>query len=173
MTDSDWAVCNNVNKMFGSIITPTDDRLAEFNLSCCNRIRRLIDNDASLEAVNALGSRPADPDSLMEVAQAACGVANPIGIPTMAMYARKAVAHAVRCFLPEDHRDYCDDGLENSRLVALYSVWAVTHEADEPSNKDEDGSDVEPGTAWIWQQAEQKESMAVCDLIRTYFQRRT
>jgi hypothetical protein len=170
MTEIEWAKANRYNRILTAIAPPTESQLAAFNLACCRRIRHLIDNEATLAAMDALEASADDGKIRPDLALAANHVSNPIGVRAEAMYARKAIAHAVCRSLPVKHFCYCSDQVDNSRLVAFYTVSAVEHEADSGHDCDHDA---DSGLIWIRSIAETEESAAICDLVRAIFERQT
>jgi hypothetical protein len=183
MSEEEWLRCGETNPMFVAMELPSEQQLAEFNLACCRRIRKLITDDVTLQALDALENAPDHATVPAELAIAANGVpfgyyppTSPLYNPSRSFNAAKAVAHAVCRSLPPGSFHYWTDGLENARLVALYCMWAVGREAEagsEDEGCDEAADEAEIGVGWLRGRAEQIESAALCDLIRRFFTQRT
>ena len=54
MSEDEWRRCNETNPMFAAMELPTEAQLAAFNLTCCRRIRLLITDDITCQALDAL-----------------------------------------------------------------------------------------------------------------------
>jgi len=162
--------------MFRAMGPASEERLALFNLLCCRRIRELISDEATLQALDALENAP-------EHLTVPVGIAlNAVRIVTTAPYdpsrnaaAAMAVAFAVCRSLPADHLRYCSDAVENARETALNCQWAVGWSAD-PATSGEDcedeGAERELGHSWLRERAEKAEESAQCELFRQLFSRR-
>ena len=171
--------------MFGAMSPPSDEQIAAFNLACCRRIRILITDDITSQALDALECAPGHTMIPAELAHAANRVeatseyfnpASPLFDPSRNTNAAKAIGHAVCRSLPPGSLHYVADALENARLVALYCQWAVGRAADpdrDPDAEDYYGTkNTDPGLLWLRERAQQAEASAQCDLIRTLFTRR-
>jgi hypothetical protein len=166
--------------MFAAMESPSEEQLAAFNLACCRRIRHLITDDITLEALDALETADDHVTVSRELALAANQVcstsayfdpSSPLFNPSRNKSAAKAVGHAVCRSLFRDSLQFWRDALDNARLVALNRQWAVGWAVD--SDHDADSTDeTEPGISWLRQRAEQAEASAQCELIRSLFVRR-
>jgi hypothetical protein len=186
MLEEEWLRCSETNRMFAAIEPPTEAQLAAFNLACCRRIRRLITDDVTVQALDALEravDRATIPAELalaanqVEASSAYVNPASPLFDPSRNANAAKAVGHAVCRSLPLGSFHYCEDATDNARLVALYCQWAAGRAADPDGDADAEdyygtSDEAEPGLMWVRQRAEQAEASAQCDLMRTLFTRR-
>jgi hypothetical protein len=186
MSEEEWLRCSDTNPMFTAMESSSNEQLAVFNLACCRRIRHLITDDITRQALDALESAADHATVPAELAEAANQVgatsayfnpASPLFDPSRNTNAAKAVGHAVCGSLLPGSLHYRADALNNARLVALYCQWAVGRAADpDPDADAEDyygaNHDAEPGLMWLRQRAEHAEAAAQCDLIRSLFTRR-
>ncbi|HYV39027.1 MAG TPA: hypothetical protein VE988_25300 [Gemmataceae bacterium] len=174
MAEEEWLESCATNTLFAAMEQPSEAQLAEFNLACCRRIRHLITDDITMQALEAL-ERAADHATIpAELALAANQVESTFG-PAQNESVAKAIGHAVCRCLPPGSFYYETDAVENARLVALYCQWAVGHAAEPAANDegfDEEVDAAELGQTWLRQRAEQTEADAQCDLIRHLFTRR-
>jgi hypothetical protein len=183
MSAEEWRRCSETNPMFAAMEPPTEAQLAAFNLACCRRIRHLISDDITRQALDALevaGDHSTIPADLalaanqVEASSASFNPASPLRDPSRNSNAVKAVGHAVSRSLPPGSLHYWKDATDNARLVALYCQWAVGRAADPDREADDadpycNDDDAEPGLMWLRQRAEQVEASAQCDFIRTLF----
>jgi hypothetical protein len=182
MSEEEWDRCKETNPMFAAMSPPTEEQLAAFNLACCRRIRNLITDAITGQALDALECAPGHGTIPVELAHAANQVeatseyfnpASPLFNPSRNTNAAKAIGHAVCRSLPPGSLHYCADALENARLVALYCQWAVGRAADPDHDADAEDyygtKNTEPGLLWLRERAQQAEASAQCDLIRTLF----
>ena len=185
MSEEEWLGCSETNPMFAAMEPSSEERLSTFNLACCLRIRHLITDDITLQALDALESaedHATIPADLAESANQVDGTsayfnpAAPLFNPLRNSSAAKAVGHAVCRWLPPGSMHYWTDALDNARLVALKCQWAVSWAADPDIDADAEDyygtKDTEPGLSWLRESARQAEATAQCDLIRTLFTRR-
>jgi hypothetical protein len=185
MSEEEWLRCSETNPMFAAMEPPSEEQLAAFNLACCRRIRHLITDDITLQALDALENAADHATIPAELAEAANLVdatsdyfnpASPLFNPLRNSSAAKAVGHAVCRSLSPESFHYWTDALDNARLIALKCQWAIGWAADpdvDADAEDYDGTkDTEPGLSWLREIARQTEAAAQCDLIRTLFTRR-
>jgi hypothetical protein len=185
MSEEEWRRCSETNPLFAAMEPPTEAQLAAFNLACCRRIRHLITDDITLQALDALegaddATIPAElalAANQVEASSAYFDPASPLFDPSRNSNAAKAVGHAVCRSLPPGSFHYWKDALDNARLVALYSQWAVGHAADPDRDADAEdpygtNDEAEPGLTWLRQCVQKAEASAQCGLIRTLFARR-
>lgn len=183
MSEDEWRRCTETNPMFAAMEPPIEKQLAAFNLACCLRIRHLITDDITREALDALEGAADHATIPAAVALAANQVgasseyfntASPLCDPSRNYNAAKAVGHAVCRSLPPGSFHYWTDAADNARLVGLYCQWAVGRAADPDCGADPDDTydDAESGSLWLRQYAQQAEASAQCDLIRTLFTQR-
>jgi hypothetical protein len=172
MSEEEWLRCSNTNAMFAEMEPPSNEQLSAFNLACCQRIRNLITDDVTLQALDALENASDHATVRAELALAA----NQFD-PSRNFNAAKAIGQAVCRSLPPGSFHYWPDGLDNARLIALYCQWGVAWAADPDTDADAEdyyGTDdkAEPGLLWLRDRAQQAEASAQCDLIRHLFVRR-
>lgn len=185
MSEEEWRRSSETNPMFAAMEPPTEARLAAFNLACCRRIRHLITDDITRQALDALegaADQATIPAALalaanqVEASSEYFNPASPLYDPSRNSNAAKAVGHAVCRSLPPGSFYFATDATNNSRLVALYCQWAVGWAADPDSDADAadpygTNDDAEPGRMWVRERAQQAEASAQCDLIRGLFDR--
>lgn len=186
MSEEDWDRCGETNPMFAAMESPSEERLGAFNHACCRRIRHLITDAITAQALDALDGAadhatiPADlalAANQVEASSAYFDPASPLFDPSRNSNAAKAVGHAVCRSLPPGSFHYWKDAVDNARLVAVYCQWAAGRAADpDPDADAEDyfgtNDEAEPGLMWVREHAEQAEASAQCDLIRSLFARR-
>ncbi len=184
MSEEEWLQCSKTNPMLAAMEPPSEERLAEFNLACCRRIRHFLTDDITLQALEALELAGDQATAPAELAQAVNELAwtyiapsSPLYDPSRNTAAAQAVGLAVCRSLPPGSFHYWSDAVDCSRLVAVYCQSAVGWAADpdrDADAEDYEGADdgAEPGLTWIRQRAEQAEASIHCDLIRSLFTRR-
>ena len=152
---------------------PSAQQLSAFNVECCRRIRELIFDAATHEALDGLeksSDRATVPAELALRANRVGATSADLDEPRN-FSAAKAVAHAVCRCLPPDSDYYWTDPVDNSRLVAFYCQWAVAHAAD-PADEEERCDEECTPLSWLADRARTAEASAQCDIIRKLFTRR-
>ncbi len=182
MTEDEWLRCNSTNALFAAIERPTDQQISLFNVECVRHIKRLVSDDASRIAIEALensSDKSSIPQDIAEAANlASSGSFNPQSPqfdPARNFNAAKAVAHAVCHAVPTDGFYHSADRLENARRVALYCQWAVASSADANDSVDcceNEAAEPELGHVWLKVLAGEAEAAAQCELFRRIFTRK-